>query len=70
MFTVTGEEGGGGWCGGQAQKTLEGSCFRPTLPADERHDFRCVAGLQRNLMQVKSTLVRSDPLSPVFDFNR
>lgn len=61
MFTVTGEEGGGRWGwgwgigGGRgAEKTLEGSCFGPTLLADERHDFLQAVGLQRNLTQVES----------------
>lgn len=36
------------------QETLEGSCFGPTLLADERHDFLLAVGLQRNLTQEES----------------
>lgn len=57
MFTVAeGLRGEGvvAVVGRQEQKTLASSCFGPTLPADGRHDFRRVVGIQRNLMQVKS----------------
>lgn len=82
MFTVTGEEGGDsggrGWRGEwrEEQKTLEGSCFGTTLPADQRHNIRYAVGLQRNLlcicmsMLVKSTSVSSDVSATVFDFNQ